>query len=717
MDASMLEAMEMYRTPAAGEKVEKLDVHEVLGRTEKAFFEALSSTRRAYVAARLGNDPLAGPEGDLERADDVAFSLRGRVVVITGASRGIGEAIAVRFAGQGARVVVLSQTTKENPALPGTVYDTVKACVDAGGDAIAIKTDIRDEGEVQAAIREAMMHYDGVIDILVNCASTHFPQKCAELDDRRYDQLNDVNVKGTLIVSAACAPYLRNSKSPHVVTIAPAPRADKEWLAPHAAYSASKIAMAFVSRRLQNELGSSNVACNTLWPRFAVATAATVFIGGERLVSMSRTPASVADAAFRIVTAPSRLVQNKHFVDQDVLRAAGVDDFKPYNVDPDVVEPVDDFFLVSNERGVSSYAKPPPPDLGSGDVVLSVAKSAEAERLEKERRDVVLVLVDARDVKAYVALFCALIKNRPNRKLVVAAHEDAAPVSPASDAWAFVHYLLIENDLISLEGTRPRFRDDRFRVFVGDMRVAANVSKLVELASRAFYGVDAVVDATTHRPQLDWEPIDMSSSTSVTYDRHFDVCVRASFFFVRDLLPHLLKSSGARRVVSVTPPPRCDVFDEEERGVVALARLMRGAHVRGIAAELADANPPVSLVGVWSDALASKVDGSFVRNGDEVAQRDQNVSGKDAVARAAAKLVDADAKSVSSGSFWRAEDIVAPFPLENGAEKIEETVVAPSSEPTYADARFEFPDVAELLAEELARLKPPDAEDEDWQLV
>jgi citronellol/citronellal dehydrogenase len=713
MDASMLEAMEMYRTPAAGEKVEKLDVHEVLGRTEKPFFEKLSSTRRAYVAARLGNDPLAGPEGDLERADDVAFSLRGRVVVITGASRGIGEAIAVRFAGQGARVVVLSQTTKENPALPGTVYDTVKACVDAGGDAIAIKTDIRDEGEVQAAIREAMMHYDGVIDILVNCASTHFPQKCAELDDRRYDQLNDVNVKGTLIVSAACAPYLRNSKNPHVVTIAPAPRADKEWLAPHAAYSASKIAMAFVSRRLQSELGSSNVACNTLWPRFAVATAATNFIGGERLVSMSRTPACVADAAFRIVTAPSRLVQNKHFVDQDVLRAAGVDDFKPYNVDPDVVEPVDDFFLVSSERGVPAYAKPPPPDPVSGDVVLSVAKSAEEERREKERRDVVLVLVDWRDVKTYVALFSALTADRPNRKLVVAAHKDAAPVLPYTERLRF-----IDNDLQPSGDTLPFFRDDRFRAFVGDMRVAANVSKLVELASRAFYGVDAVVDATTHRPHLDWEPIDMSSSTSVTYDRHFDVCVRASFFFVRDLLPHLLKSSGARRVVSVTPPPRCDVFDEEERGVVALARLMRGAHVRGIAAELADANPPVSLVGVWSDALASKADGSFVKGGDEVAQR-KDVFGKDAVARAAAKLVDADAKSVSSGSFWRAEDIVAPLPLKNDVfpEKIEETVVAPSSEPTYEDARFEFPDVAELLAEELARLTPPDAEDEDWQLV
>ena len=372
---------------------------QVLGRTEKPFFEKLSSTRRAYVAARLGKDPLAGPGGDLERADNVALSLRGRVVVITGASRGIGEAIAVRFAGRGARVVILSQTTRENPALPGTVQSAVNACVDAGGDAIAIKTDISDEGQVQAAIKEAMTHYGGVIDVLVNCASTHFPQTCAEMDTRRYDALNDVNVKGALVVSAACAPYLRNAKSPHVLTIAPAPRADKDWLAPHAAYSASKIAMAFVSRALHRELVSSGVACNTLWPRYAVATAATNFIGGKRLVSMSRTPAAVADAAFRIVTAPSRRVQNRHFVDQDVLSAAGVEDFKPYNVDQDVVEPVDDFFLWSSERGLPKYSKPPPPDPVTKIVTLGKAKNADEERREKDRRDVVLALVDARDVR------------------------------------------------------------------------------------------------------------------------------------------------------------------------------------------------------------------------------------------------------------------------------------------------------------------------------
>ena len=703
----MLEAMEMYRTPAAGEKVEKLDVQEVLGRTEKPFFEKLSSTRRAYVAARLGKDPLAGPGGDLERADNVALSLRGRVVVITGASRGIGEAIAVRFAGRGARVVILSQTTRENPALPGTVQSAVNACVDAGGDAIAIKTDISDEGQVQAAIKEAMTHYGGVIDVLVNCASTHFPQTCAEMDTRRYDALNDVNVKGALVVSAACAPYLRNAKSPHVLTIAPAPRADKDWLAPHAAYSASKIAMAFVSRKLQRELVSSGVACNTLWPRYAVATAATNFIGGKRLVSMSRTPAAVADAAFRIVTAPSRRVQNRHFVDQDVLSAAGVEDFKPYNVDQDVVEPVDDFFLWSSERGLPKYSKPPPPDPVTKIVTLGKAKNADEERREKDRRDVVLALVDARDVRRVATLLDALAAGRPNRKFAIVAHRDAAPASGSNDA--------------SVSRSLDRFTTitaDRQRVYLGDMRVATNVTKLVDAASRAFYGVDAVVDVLTHRPSPAWEPAETVAATAVTYERHFDVCVRASFLALRDVLPHLAKSSArVRRVISVTPPPRCDVFDAEQSGVVALARAVRGMHLRGVAAELADVRPPISLVGVWSDPLATRV------SDDDAATE----AAFGAVSRAAAKLLDADAESVPSGSFWRAEDVAgrgdafvreSPDARPAGEKDADESEeLAPVSEPTYEDARYQFPDVAEELAEELARMTPSDAAEDEWQLV
>jgi hypothetical protein len=193
MASSMLEAMEMYQAPGAGTKVTKLDVKEVLGRTEQALFEKLSATRKAHLEKVLDGRP--DPLGNTTAADNIAFSLRGKVVVITGASRGIGEAIAVRFAGRGASVVILAQSTTENPSLPGTVQQAVRACVAAGGDAIAIKTDIADEGQVQAAIKDAMKNYGGVIDILVNCASVHFPQRCADMDVKRYDALANVNVK------------------------------------------------------------------------------------------------------------------------------------------------------------------------------------------------------------------------------------------------------------------------------------------------------------------------------------------------------------------------------------------------------------------------------------------------------------------------------------------------------------------------------------------
>jgi hypothetical protein len=259
---------------------------------------------------------------------------------------------------------------------------------------------------------------------------------------------------------------------------------------------------------------------------------------------------------------------------------------------------------------------------------------------------------------------------------------------------------------------------ERQRVFLGDMRVAANVSKLVDAASRAFYGVDAVVDALTQRPSPAWEPAETVAATAVTYDRHFDVCVRASFLALRDVLPHLAKSSArVRRVISVTPPPRCDVFDAEQSGVVALARAVRGMHLRGVAAELADVRPPISLVGVWSDPLATRVS-----DDDAVTE-----AAFGAVSRAAAKLLDADAESVPSGSFWRAEDVAgggdpvvreSPDARPAGEKDADASeALAPVSEPTYEDARYQFPDVAEELAEELARMTPSDAAEDDWQLV
>lgn len=698
----MLEAMEMYQTPGAGTKVTKLDVREVLGRTEGTLFEKLKETRQARLGSVLdGKDPLAaGLEGDngKQRSDDIAFSLNNKVVVITGASRGIGEAIAVRFAGKGAKIVILAQSTTENPSLPGTVQSALKQCIAAGGDAIAIKTDIADEGQVQAAVKDAMKHYGGVVDILVNCASVHFPQRCTDMDVKRYDALANVNVKGSIIVSAACMPYLMNSTNPHILTIAPAPRADREWLSPHAAYSSSKIAMGFISRKIHTELNSSQnnsrVACNTLWPRYAVATAATNFIGGETLVNLSRTPASVADAAFRIVSAPSRNFSNNHFVDQDVLVSIGITDFASYNVDPELKQPVDDFFLFSSERNLPKYGVVPR-NAGTGEVDWA----GKGQRpLDLDKREVVLVLIDRRDIKARgVHLFNELRMDHPNRKVVCIVHM----TEPKQFFWQF------ESD------------QAHFRSFHGDLRDAAVIAKLVEEASRAFFGIDAVVDMLLNQPLRDWENPSLVDATAVTFSRHFDVTVRASFLALRDILPHLTKSSGSRRVISITPPPRCDVFDAGPQGVVSLARAVRGLHLKGVAAELAEVRPHITLIGLWSDELVKMLTGDFAAT---------------ATARAINTLLDApeDEKKLPSGSFWRAEDVI-----EEGSKMDVNPKTTDSTEPTYVDSTFEFPDIAEELARELKRtvtlkltsegdekrtsdkgnVKANDDELGDWQMV
>ena len=255
MSASALESLELYQgagsDPAA--PVAKLDVAEALRRTEGDFFAALAETRLARLRDVLDEDdvdPLA-LDGDESAAADLAFSMKGRTVVVTGASRGIGEAIAVRCASRGANVVILAQTTKDNPALPGTIQDAAAACVAAGGDAIAIKTDITDEDQVATAISAAVDRFGGV-DVVVNNASTHWPLTVAETDVRRYDAMMRVNLKGAHLVSRACAPHLRRSPAPRVLTVAPAPRADAGWLRPPSRHSASKIAMGFRARATTN---------------------------------------------------------------------------------------------------------------------------------------------------------------------------------------------------------------------------------------------------------------------------------------------------------------------------------------------------------------------------------------------------------------------------------------------------------------------------------
>ncbi|EEH58367.1 uncharacterized protein MICPUCDRAFT_10608, partial [Micromonas pusilla CCMP1545] len=255
--------------------------------------------------------------------------LNGRVVVVTGASRGIGEAIAVRLAGAGAHVALLAQTTKNDPALPGTIQDAAAACHEAGERV----TDITSAEQVQNAIRAVVDRFGG-IDVLINNASTHWPTKVIDTDLRRFDKMTNVNVKGSFIVTNSCLPFLNESPNPRVLFVAPAPIADAAWLKPHTVYSASKIAMGFLSSALAKECGDAEkpaaykgVSSNTLWPRYAVATAAiqarpahwSPYDRVRKLTNLSRTPAAVADAAFRILSAPGSEFSNRHFIDDDVL--------------------------------------------------------------------------------------------------------------------------------------------------------------------------------------------------------------------------------------------------------------------------------------------------------------------------------------------------------------------------------------------------------------
>ena len=325
----------------------KLDVLECLGRTETPLFAALE---RCRVAARsVGERPSVelGEEWD-EFLRGCAFSLDDKVVVVTGASRGIGEAVAVRLAQRGANVALLATSWTPNSALPGTIGEAYERCRRVRQDddcVIGVRCDITDPAQVDFALNQIVRKW-GRVDVVVNNASTHWPKTVAETDRRRYDKMMNVNVKGAFIVTTACMPWLRLAPNAHVLTIAPAPLPDQAWLGPHACYTASKVGMSLLSIALEARWRDSGVAFNTLWPRHAVATAATSFIGGDRLVRASRTPAIVADAAFRIVVSPANFVSGRAFSDRDVLRSCGITEFAPYNVDPDLPhEPVSDFFV------------------------------------------------------------------------------------------------------------------------------------------------------------------------------------------------------------------------------------------------------------------------------------------------------------------------------------------------------------------------------------
>ncbi|HEY6362685.1 MAG TPA: NAD(P)-dependent oxidoreductase [Vicinamibacterales bacterium] len=272
-------------------------------------------------------------------------TLAGKTLFITGASRGIGLAIALRAAQDGANIVIAAKTRDPHPRLPGTIDTAALEIERAGGRALPVMTDVRDETQVQAAVDRAVEVF-GSIDILVNNASAISPTGTAETPMKRFDLMHQVNTRGTFVCIQKCLPHLRRAANPHVLNISPPLNLEARWFAPHCAYTMSKYGMSLIVLGMAEEFRREGIAFNALWPRTTIQTAAMRYLAGEEGVRRSRTASIVADAAYEIVTADSRALTGQFLVDEEVLKAAGVTDFGRYR-DPRVAEHelIPDFFL------------------------------------------------------------------------------------------------------------------------------------------------------------------------------------------------------------------------------------------------------------------------------------------------------------------------------------------------------------------------------------
>ncbi len=258
-------------------------------------------------------------------------SLQGKTLLITGASRGIGLAIALRAARDGANIVIAAKSDVPNPKLPGTIHTAAAEVEAAGGAALAIKCDIREEDSVRGAVEQAVQRFGG-IDILVNNASAIWLRGALDTPMKRFDLMQQVNARGTFLCAQACLPHLLTAANPHILTLAPPPSLDPKWWAPHTGYTLAKMGMSFVTLGLAAEFASRGVAINALWPRTLIATDALNMIPGVS-ASNGRKPAIMADAAHAVLTRPARGFSGRFLIDDEVLREAGVADFGDYAVD------------------------------------------------------------------------------------------------------------------------------------------------------------------------------------------------------------------------------------------------------------------------------------------------------------------------------------------------------------------------------------------------
>ena len=262
------------------------------------------------------------------------MSFKNKTVFITGASRGIGKAIALKLAAEGANIVVAAKSVEENPKLGGTIFSAAEEMQKAGGNALAVQLDIRDEEQIKQAVEKTVNAFGG-IDILINNASAIQLTNTEQTEAKRFDLMHDINVRGTFLMTKHCIPHLKKGNNAHILTLSPPLNTDLKWFKNHIAYTLSKYNMTMMTLGWSEELKQYGVAANALWPRTTIDTAAVRnLLGGDALAKMSRKPEIIADAAYYILNKPSAKCTGNAFIDEDVLTKEGITDLSAYAVIP-----------------------------------------------------------------------------------------------------------------------------------------------------------------------------------------------------------------------------------------------------------------------------------------------------------------------------------------------------------------------------------------------
>lgn len=266
------------------------------------------------------------------------MSLKGKTIFITGASRGIGEAIALKAASEGANIVITAKTAEPNPKLPGTIHTVQKACEEKGGKAIAVQMDVRFEEQVEHAVEKAVEAFGG-IDMLINNAGAISLTPMEATPMKRFDLMMGINLRGSYLCAQKCLPYLKKSDHAHVVMLSPPIDMDPVWFAKSTPYTISKFSMSMLAFGLAAELQKENIAVNAVWPKTTIRTAAVLnVLGGEKMGEKSRKPEVMADAIYHLLCQDPKSVTGRFLSDEELLAQAGITDLTPYQVNPDLPE-------------------------------------------------------------------------------------------------------------------------------------------------------------------------------------------------------------------------------------------------------------------------------------------------------------------------------------------------------------------------------------------